>query len=374
MGAPEIASSDLLPYFEPCLHMESPRTSAESLPRLWAQKYVDSLAAHSAPHPTLRIAEHKQVGEKILKKLRFASSQAWSRTEALLMSEIKRHRINEDLIDPWQIAVDSRQLFEKMTASYLDHMSPEGFSMVIAPDCGKLRQSYAVEDPRILGFMSMQFHFTGQILLEELPVEEQKLVGSYLKVIDDHLYMPLQRSYEAAGNQPIGSPALVAIQQLLPISTQIATVVCADIARKNSGHKCYSGFLSSDAVRVSSLRDVEMFQIYLCLCVLETNIAVVQQELFPLCVMLYPPLNVHWQLVRQMLNALEEEIKQRLTPAVYQVFAPYIQALQDMFSLEVFPENDPIWSHHPDVVRYMNMARHIIQDLLQNPSSQVTSS
>ncbi len=353
--------------------MEPSRTLDQSLTGLWAQKYVDDLTSHTGADSTALMAEQQKIGDKILKKLRFASSQAWSRTEALLMVEIKRHRINEDLIDPWQIAVDSRQLFEKMTASYLDNMTPERFSMVIAPECGRLRQSYAIEDPRILGFMSMQFHFTGQILLEELPVEEQKLVGNYLKVIDDHLYMPLQRSYEAAGQQPITSPTLQAVQRLLPLSTQIANVVCCEVAKKNPGHKCYSGFLSNEAVRVSSIRDVEMFQIYLCLCVLETNIAAVQQELFPLCVMLYPPLNVNWQLVRQMLNALEEEIKQRLTSSVYQVFAPYIQALQDMFSLEVFPEDDPIWSHHPDVVRYMNMARNIIQDLLQNPSSQINS-
>jgi hypothetical protein len=353
--------------------MESHRTLDQSLPRLWAQKYVSNLTHYLDADQSARLAEHQQVGEKILKKLRFASSQAWSRTEALLMAEIKRHRINEDLIDPWQIAVDSRQLFEKMTTSYLANMTPARFSIFIAPDCGKLRHNYAIEDPRILGFMSMQFHFTGQILLEELPVVEQKTVANYLKVIDDHLYMPLQRSYEAAGNQALESPTLKAVQQLLPLSTQIAEVVCADVAKRNSGHKCYSGFLNSDVVRISSIRDVEMFQIYLCLCVLETNIAAVQQELFPLCVMLYPPLNVHWQLVRQMLNALEEEIKQRLTSAAYQVFSPYIQALQDMFSLDVFPENDPIWSHHPDVVRYMNMARNIIQDILQNPPASNNS-
>jgi hypothetical protein len=42
-----------------------------------------------------------------------------------------------------------------------------------------------------------------------------------------------------------------------------------------------------------------MFQVYLWVCVLEDTISSGQQELFPLCVMLYPRLNVRWELVQQ---------------------------------------------------------------------------
>ncbi len=82
-----------------------------------------------------------------------------------------------------------------------------------------------------------------------------------------------------------------------------------------------------------------------------------QQELFPLCVMLYPPLKVGWEL-------LDKSLQSRLTPASYAVWLPYLKAVQGMFSLEVFPENDPIWSYHPDVVRFLEPARQLLQELL----------
>jgi hypothetical protein len=89
---------------------------------------------------------------------------------------------------------------------------------------------------------------------------------------------------------------------------------------------------------VSSIRDVEMFQVYLWICVLENSIAAIQQELFPLCVMLYPPLKVRWELVRQMLHLLGNELQTRLTPPQQALFMPYFQSLWELFSPDVFPE------------------------------------
>lgn len=338
------------------------------LEKLWAKKYVGNLANYAWETSASTTTGREQMAEKMLSTLRFASSQAWARTEALLVAELQRHRIHVDLIDPWQIASDSRLLFEKAIESYTNQLRPERFSVVIAPVCGRIRQAYTAKDPRILGFMSMQFHYTGQLLLEKLNAVEQALIVDYFKVMDDHLYMPLHRAYEAAAEHVEGSSALVAVQHLLPISTQVAEFICAEVAEQNSTHRCYTGSLNHASVRISSVRDVEMFQIYLCLGALEGNVAAVQQELFPLCVMLYPALNVKWDLVRQMLGLLGWEIQKRLDSADHRTFAPYGKALQEMFSLDVFPESDPIWSNHPDTVRFMNMARDLLQDILQTPS------
>ncbi|HHP7244863.1 MAG TPA: hypothetical protein ACFE0H_09280, partial [Elainellaceae cyanobacterium] len=98
----------------------------------------------------------------------------------------------------------------------------------------------------------------------------------------------------------------------------------------------YSGALNSEVVRTSSIRDVEMFQVYLCLCVLEDSIRSVQCELFPLCVMLYPSLKVQWKLVQDMIQALTWEMVDRLNSEDMSVFIPYLRLLADMFSKEVF--------------------------------------
>jgi hypothetical protein len=336
------------------------------LEKLWAKKYVGNLANYAWETSAPSVTGRAQIAEKMLGTLRFASSQAWAKTEALLINELQRHRIQSDLIDPWQIASDSRLLFEKAIESYTHQLRPARFSTVIAPECGRLRQAYSARDPRILGFMSMQFHHTGQLLLEKLTAAERTLIADYFKVMDDHLYMPLHRAYEAAAAHVTGSPALLAVQHLLPLSTQIAEFICAEVAEQNPEYRCHSGSLQNVSVRISSIRDVEMFQIYLCLCALEGNVAAVQQELFPLCVMLYPPLNVKWELVRQLLDLLGWEMQRRLPPTDHQTFAPYGRALQEMFSLDVFPESDPIWSNHPDTMRFMNMARDMLQDFLHS--------
>ncbi len=341
-----------------------------SLAGVWARKYVQKLV-HGDQAAASSSANRSQTAEKILTSLRFCSSRAWSKTEELLLSELKRHRMTEDLIDPWKIAEDSRQLFKQAAEAYQAELTPERFSVVVAPLCGEIRQSYTAKDPRVLGFLSMQFHYTGQFLLAELSEIEQRTVGSYLKVMDDNLYMPLHRSYEAASNHDFHSPALGAVQQLLPASTQIAQFICTEVAGLNFDYRSCHGPLSDFGVRISSIRDVEMFQIYLCLCVLEGNIAVVQQELFPLCVMLYPPLKVDWTLVRQLVSLLSQEIQKRCSPQVHGEFAPYLQAFEDMFAEDIFPEDNPIWSHHPDTIKFMDEARDILQNILGQSASAI---
>jgi hypothetical protein len=79
-----------------------------------------------------------------------------------------------------------------------------------------------------------------------------------------------------------------------------------------------------------------MFQVYLCLCVLEDDIRSVQQELFPLCVMLYPSLRVSWKLVQQMLKTLGWEMHDCLSPENMGTFLPYLRTLTEMFSADVF--------------------------------------
>lgn len=317
--------------------MQSEFQSADrSLASLWAKKYVGRLTESTEIPASVGILDRSKMVEKLTNSLRFCSSRAWAKTEELLFQELQRHRIEASLIDPWKIANDAQSLFEKALESYQAYRSPEQFSVHIALHCGRIRQHHTAVDPRVLGFLSMQFHYTSQFLLEELHPVEQETIAKYFKVMDDHLYMPLQRSYEAAADQTFNSPVLHAVQQLLPISTQIAEMITAQVIAINPDYQCYTGRLDHPEVHISSIRDVEMFQIYLCLCALENNITAVQEELFPLCVMLYPPLKVHWNLVQQLIFLLHQELKKRLNPDDYQVFAPSIKMLGEMFSDDVF--------------------------------------
>lgn len=62
----------------------------------------------------------------------------------------------------------------------------------------------------------------------------------------------------------------------------------------------------------------------------------VQQELFPICVMLYPKLHVSWELVQDMLLILFWEISDRLAAEDLMVFLPYLRTVIEIFSSDVF--------------------------------------
>jgi hypothetical protein len=133
--------------------------------------------------------------QRLLQSLRSTSAQAWTKTETLLSQEVKRHGINYKLIDPWEIAKDAHDIYEEVLLAYAAQVAPHAFVFQLEL-LGRIRQKYTKIDPRIIAFVSMQFHYTGQLLLEPLSKQEQLSVNSYFKIIDDHLYMPLQRAIQ----------------------------------------------------------------------------------------------------------------------------------------------------------------------------------
>ncbi|MDB9526829.1 hypothetical protein PN498_12590 [Oscillatoria sp. CS-180] len=311
-----------------------------SLSEVWAKKYVGKVAARNE---TLTKRDERSCKDDVVQcltsKLRSVSAQAWNKTESLLKDEMERHDIDQDLIDPWKISKDIHQIFEKTITAYSNYVTPGRFSVLVSKNIGDIRRQYTAVDPRVIGFVSMQFHYCGQLLLKNAPESETTTLQQYFKVIDDHLYMPLQRAYEAAGNYTYDNPRLRTVQALLPNCTTIAHSIVQRVNQLYPNYTCYSGRLDSEPVRISSVRDVEMFQIYLWTSVLERNISAIAQELFPLCVMLYPTFNVNWELVRQMISLMEKAFIQCVEPEQIKYYQPYHRALWKMFSPEVFPES-----------------------------------
>ncbi|MBE9029713.1 hypothetical protein IQ266_08215 [filamentous cyanobacterium LEGE 11480] len=318
------------------------KSNLYSLASVWARRYVAAVSKDPAFQPASvvdhsRSKDHlRQAEAKLQRVIRHASAKAWGKTEGLLKDELHRHGIAAELINPWEIAGDSHRVFESAIQAYGDGMSAQKMSLLVGYECGQLRSKYTRVDPRLIGFVSMQCHYTGQMLLAHLTLAEQRLFAPYLKVIDDYLYMPLRDAYQAAAQYDTDSETLRAVQRLLSVSTRIARKVYKRVRCQNPGYHSYSGRLSSDVVKVSSIRDIEMFQIYLCLCLLEGNVRSVQEQLFPLCVMLYPRLNVSWELVQEMLEAMGWEMHKRLLPGDMMQFLPYLRTLSHMFSKEVF--------------------------------------
>ncbi|MEH2230654.1 MAG: hypothetical protein V7K71_13580 [Nostoc sp.] len=306
----------------------------------WAKKYLRNLAEQDNRIEVLKVSEiANEVAKTLTQALRTTSLQAWGKTEALLSQEVIRHQIDPELIDPWEVAKDTHQIYQTALSAYAEQISPAKFSTWIARDLGKIRQKYTADDPRVIGFISMQFHYSGQILLNLTPPVQQASLRDYFKVIDDHLYMPLQRAYQAAAEYAYDAPPLQAVQQLLPLCSEIAAKIAERVMQMYPNYQCHTGRLSDTNINISSVRDIEMFQVYLWVCILENNISAIQQELFPLCVMLYPRLKVRWELVRQLIHLLGTEIRSRLEPKQAAYFLAYYESLQAMFSPQVLPDS-----------------------------------
>jgi hypothetical protein len=353
------------------------QSAVSYLAQQWAKKYLQNVELnylYEDKQDALNFKKvvsaegRKRTAQKLMNSLRTVSLQAWNKTEALLSEEIKRHRINPKLINPWEITADSFGIYEQALHLYIQQLSSHNLPIqipsvntenslsgkiqqmeaqhfvstqmatIISTNVGLLRQKYTQNDPRVIGFVSMQFHYTNLGLLQTLSPLEKIVLGSYLKVIDDYLYMPLQRAYDAAAEHDYNSPVLTAVQQLLPVSTQIANKICQKIIDLYPSYHSQSGLLSESLVRLSSIRDVEMFQVYLWVCSLEGSVNAIQQELFPLCAMLYPRLKVQWELISCMLHLLQQEISQHLNTQQANTLMPYLQVLRHMFSPKVFGE------------------------------------
>lgn len=324
---------------------EAKDISVSSFAVSWAKKYYITVAAREkkAPRqilPSLDLTNFEgnraPIVDKLTDTLKLASEIAWSRVEALLEKQIERHAIDPSLINSLEIAADSRTLYRKAIDAYADRESVFRLSVLVGKDIIKVRRKYSETDPLVLGFVTMEFLYTSKILLGCLSESERAEFAPYLKVVDDYLHIPYGEINEAAANQPPNSRALLAVQHLLQHTTQIASAVYDRASAQHQGYRSSSGYLSDREVKISGIRDVEIFQSYLCWCVLEGSIHPVQQELFPICVMLYPKLHVSWELVQDMLLILFWEICERLPVEYLTVFVPYLRTLTEMFSSDVF--------------------------------------
>jgi hypothetical protein len=306
----------------------------------FAQKYLQQMKSGA---PAIvgedKFIERRRIGmaKQMLTSLRSVSAKSWTKTDYLLAETLVEHGIDTDLIDPWYISGGIHQVYKFAIEAYSEQLSPYRIVNKVSPVLGRVRQQVTAIDPRVIGFVAMQYHYTGTQLMELLPEGEQENFGNYVKMLDDHLYMPLQRAYQAAANHPPNSIPVQSARLLMSKMSYIAERVVDRVNQLYPRYRCYSGPLNSERIRTSSVRDVEMFQAYMWVCLLEGNLHALETELFPLCVMIYPRLNVSWELVSQMTHLLRKEIGACLSPEQAQYCEPFYEILRRMFSEEVFP-------------------------------------
>lgn len=346
------------------------KSSVKRLIQLWAERYVPDLSTLS------KEVEHLPVSELIEAASPEGRAKTCAKLQTLIEINCKCAGIQTNVIfsyipkvvsltESQGIARAAAQVYQKVlkvyqqqlpfctldaTASPLEivDISSDTFTSIvprlslsevrqlakeIEPVLLLFQEQYlSASDRRTIGFMSTQFHLTSKLVLNRLTLAEQLLLSPYFKFVEEQVCIPWQRVCAAAIQHEIDSPLLTLVQKLLPASREIAKSVYARAVELYPNHRSRRGTLSEPGVRASSIRDIEMFQCYLWLCALEGNMKAVEEEFLPLCMMVFPSINVTWELVEQLLPLLVTEIQPRLSPEQMRLLQPYTEAMQQLFS------------------------------------------
>lgn len=344
--------------------------SVAHISQLWADRYVPDLSTLSLKENQFSISElrdalspqgRKQTITKLERMIEIRCQSAGIKTN-ILFSYIP-NVVN--LTESRGIADAAAQVYQKILAIYqqqeispdlLAQLPDEGMiefssdafkSSIPRLSLAQVKQLAAILEPVLLqfqvqhlsssdrqtvGFMSTQFHLSAKLVLDRLTIPEQLLLSPYFKFVEEQVCIPWQRVCAAAAKHELNSPILSIVEQLLPASGEIAQRVYHQAAQLYPDHCSRRGKLNHPKVKASSIRDIEMFQSYLLLCALEGNMNAVEEELLPLCLMVFPNIDVTWELVEQLLPLLISEIESYLSPLQMRLLHPYTQGMQEMFS------------------------------------------
>lgn len=313
----------------------------------WAKQYYSTIWTTNQVKPSLELEldnqlditefdEHRsRIVSQLLQMLNVAGEIAWNKIEALLGSHIQSNQVILEQINRTELLQDTCHLYRKTIEAYAEYEYPSRLSVLVGRNIISIRKKYSSINVLFLAILALEFNYIGKILLEWMPLKSRSVFFLYFKAIEDYIHSPLGEVYALAATHQPDSRALIAVQQLMSQTTTIAHNISQRICHLHPSHRSISGNLKNLMVHYSSIRDVELFQIYLCLCVLEGSLRPIQGELFPICAILYPRLNVSWKIVQDMLNYLLWELQHLLHPANFQEFSPYIHALAEMFSDQV---------------------------------------
>lgn len=194
-------------------------------------------------------------------------------------------------------------------------------------------QYHTATDRRTIGFLTTQFHFTTRELSKNLTVLEQVLLLPYFKFVEEQVCIPWQRICAATAGYLPYSSTFQTVERLVELANPISIAVYQKGLEQCSHFRSRRGTLANRGVAISTMRDLTMVQAYLTLSMLEGNMRSIEDELLPLCVMVFPSVNVQWEMVQHMLKLLVDEMNQRLTVEQQAIFQPYGEAIQHIFAI-----------------------------------------
>ncbi|MEM8806504.1 MAG: hypothetical protein AAGF01_10805 [Cyanobacteria bacterium P01_G01_bin.38] len=192
-----------------------------------------------------------------------------------------------------------------------------------------------------VGFLTTHINFSNVALLKNLTPAEQFFIEPYFKFLEEQVALPWQRICAAAGTHQYISPAFRLVKRMLPDAEEIAYRVYMNLLQQFPKTFMKRGRLDHPGVRHSCIRDLNMFQAYLWLCVLQGSFEPVEDELIRLCTMVMPRVGVPWEMTTQWNELLMTEVMDRTLLSHQAFLEPYMtrfiqtfQQSQDKFAAE----------------------------------------
>ncbi|EGJ30116.1 MULTISPECIES: hypothetical protein [Moorena] len=347
------------------------KTSVERLVNFWSNRYVPDLSIIASKNGVLKIYDllefasrkgRNKTVTKLQRLIQINCECAGIKTDAMFsyipnvvnLTEAKRIAefvcsVYEKVLEIYQEQSPNPSLMAAIRLGetinfFTDFSSPwtmvalelpaiEKLATSLEPVLRQLRQQHiSAKDRRAIGFVTTQFHFSTQLVLNRLTLPEQILLSPYFKFVEEQVSIPWQRICNAAALHDFNSPTLALVEQLLPVSQDIAQTVYQRTEELHSGHFSRRGGLDDPGIKASTIRDLEMFQGYLWLCALEGNMTSIEQELLPLCLLVFPSVDVSWKLAEKMLQLLVDELNARIESDQMYLLLPYTKGLLELFS------------------------------------------
>lgn len=339
------------------------------LVELWSNRYLPNLTAsslgHSATaHDELRHASSAKGRAQTVDKLRTKSIEKTCRLAAVRVKDLYTSLPETlDFDEVRRLADAATDVYVKLLEVYQNSLpihisSPEqlretyGESPLSAwgmPKIEKLadeleplllefQEKHRIsKDWRTLGFITTQVNFSNALFLDVLSPAEKVLITPYFKFLEEQVALPLKRLCSAAAQHELSSPEFILVAQMLPLTQEISTAVNARFIKRFPNQYSRRGKLNDPAVQHSCLRDLDMFQVYLWLCVLQGSLAAVEHELVALCIMVLENVGISWTMASKCNEFLMDEILHRIDARHQSLLEPYTKGIVKAFACDRTP-------------------------------------
>lgn len=181
-------------------------------------------------------------------------------------------------------------------------------------------------------FLTTQISISNELFLESLNSVEQILLKPYFDFLEEYVGIPWRRLCVAAERHRRSSLTFTLVEKMLLKIPEISIAVYRQWCQQFGHYYGRRGGLAHPSVVNSALRDFDMFQVYLWVCVLEGNLDAIEQELALLSNLVYQGIGIPWEMTVRGVELLIDEILNYLEFHETVQASPYTQGMLAAFS------------------------------------------